>query len=83
MKYGLACGKFYMIECFIFIGGVRRGVSKRKEDGRRLLALQVGHPRNGCKPVSGVACPQSVERSGMVGRGETLESPWQPLAIHL
>jgi hypothetical protein len=33
--------------------------------------------------VSGVACPQGVERQGMEGPGETLGSPWLPLAIRL
>jgi hypothetical protein len=41
--------------------GVRRGVSKRVEDGRRLPALRVGPPRNGHKAVSGVAQPQGIE----------------------
>jgi hypothetical protein len=60
---------------------VRRRVSKRVEDGRRPLALRAGHLRNDCKVVLGVARPQGVERLGMAGPGETLGSPWIPLAI--
>jgi hypothetical protein len=33
--------------------GVRRGVSKRVENGCRSPALRAGQPRNGCKAVSG------------------------------
>jgi hypothetical protein len=33
--------------------GVRRGVTKMIEDGRRLPALRAGHPRNGRNAVSG------------------------------
>jgi hypothetical protein len=46
------------------IGGVIivwHGVSKGEEDGRRLPNLQAGNLHNGCKAVSGVACPQDVE----------------------
>jgi hypothetical protein len=60
---------------------VRRGVSKGVEYGHRLLALRVGQPRNGLKAVSGVARPQGVEGLRMAGPGETLGSPWIPLAI--
>jgi hypothetical protein len=42
---------------------VRRGVSKS-----RLTALPAGHPRNGCKAVSGLACPQGIKRLGMTAR---------------
>jgi hypothetical protein len=63
--------------------GARRGVSKEVEDGRRSPALRVGHPWNSHKAVSGVACPQGVEGSGMAGPGETLGSPWPPIAIRL
>jgi hypothetical protein len=38
---------------------VRRGVSKRVEDGRRVPALWASHPRNGCMAVLGVAHPQA------------------------
>jgi hypothetical protein len=62
---------------------VRRGVSKKEEeDGCRLPVLWVGHPRNGLKVVSGLACLQGVEGLGMAGPGETLESPSPPLPIH-
>jgi hypothetical protein len=61
--------------------GYRRGLSKRVEDGSRLPALFGGHPRNGCKAVSGVACPQVIEGYGRMGSRETLESPWLPLAM--
>jgi hypothetical protein len=60
---------------------VRCGVSKGVEDGRRLPALQVGHPRNSHKAVSGVSRPQGIDWLGMAGLGETLGSPWIPLAI--
>jgi hypothetical protein len=60
---------------------VRCGVPKGVEDGCRLPVLQAGHPRNGCKAVSGVARLQGVEGLGMAGLGETLGSPWIPLAI--
>jgi hypothetical protein len=40
-----------------------------------------GRPRNGHKAISGVAHPQGVEGLGMAGPGETLRSPWLPLAI--
>jgi hypothetical protein len=36
-----------------------------------------------CKAVSGVAHLQEVKGSGMAGPGETLGSPWPPLAIRL
>jgi hypothetical protein len=61
--------------------GGRSGVSKAVEDSRSPPALRVGHPEKGRKAVSWVACPQGVEGSGMAGPGETLESPWPPLAI--
>jgi hypothetical protein len=57
------------------------GVSKGVEDGCLPPALQEGHPRNGCKPVLGVAHPQGIEGLGMVGPGETLGNPWLPLGI--
>jgi hypothetical protein len=60
---------------------VRRGVSKRVEDGRRPPALGANQPRNDCKAVFGMARPQGVEGSSMSGLGETLRSPWIPLAI--
>jgi hypothetical protein len=50
---------------------VQRRLSKRVEDSRRPPALRA---------VSGVARPQGVEGSGTVGPGETLGSPWPPLA---
>jgi hypothetical protein len=53
------------------------------EGGCRPPALQAGHPRNGHNAVLGVARPQGVEVSGWVGPGETLGSPWIPLAIFL
>ena len=43
---------------------------------------QTAHPWNGRKAVSGVAHLQGVEGSGMAGPGETLGSPWPPLALH-
>jgi hypothetical protein len=61
--------------------GIRRGVSKGVEDSRSPPALWVGQPWNSHKAVSGVASPQGVEVSGMAGQGETLGSPWPPLAI--
>jgi hypothetical protein len=54
---------------------VRRGVSKGVEDGRRPLALRVGHPRNGHKAVLGMARPQGVEGLGIADPYETLGSP--------
>jgi hypothetical protein len=57
------------------------GYPKGEEDGRRPPALWADHPKNVCKAVSGVARPQSIEWSGMAGPGETLRSPWIPLAI--
>jgi hypothetical protein len=63
--------------------GVRRGVSKRVEDGRRLPALQAGHPRNGRVVISGVARPQGIEGLGMADPSDALGSPWPPLAIRL
>jgi hypothetical protein len=47
--------------------GIRRGVSKRVEDGRRPPALRAGHPQNSHKAVSRVACPQGLEGSSMAG----------------
>jgi hypothetical protein len=67
---------------FVRIIDVRRGVSKRVEDGHRPATLQVGHPRNSHKAVSGVACPQGIEGLGMVGPGETSGNPWPPLPIY-
>jgi hypothetical protein len=60
---------------------VRRGVFKGVKDGSRLPALQAGHPRKGRKTVLGVTRPQAVEGSGMASPGETLGSPWIPLAL--
>jgi hypothetical protein len=54
--------------------GVRRGVSKGVEDGRRPPALRVGDLRNDRKAVSGVAPPQGIEGSGIAGPGEPLGS---------
>jgi hypothetical protein len=61
--------------------GVRHGVSKMVEDVCRPPALRAGHPPDSCKAVSGVARPQGIEGSSMAGPGETLGSPWPPLAI--
>jgi hypothetical protein len=58
---------------------VRHGVSKMVEDGRRGKAVS-GVARRG-KAVSGVARPQGVEGQFMAGPGETVGSPWPPLAI--
>jgi hypothetical protein len=55
--------------------GVRRGVSKRVEDGRRPSALWAGYPRNCHNAVSGVAYLQGVEGSGKADPGKTLGSP--------
>jgi hypothetical protein len=46
--------------------------------GPQVARSVVGYPRNG---RFGVACPQVIEGSGMVGPGETLESLWIPHAI--
>jgi hypothetical protein len=43
--------------------------------------MRAGHPRNDCKVVSGVVCPQGVEGSGMAGLVETLGSLWISLAL--
>jgi hypothetical protein len=56
--------------------GVRRGVSIGVEDDRRPPALRVA-----LWVVLRVAHPQGIEGSGMAGPGETLGSPWPPLAI--
>jgi hypothetical protein len=64
----------------LFTRPVGRGVSNGIEDGRRLPALRVGHTQNGRKAVSGVH-RQGIEGSGMAGQGDTLGSPWIPLAI--
>jgi hypothetical protein len=56
--------------------GVHSGVSKGVEEESRLPTLRVDH-------LSGVARPQGIERLGMAGLGETLGSPWAPLAIRL
>jgi hypothetical protein len=53
---------------------VWHGVSKGVEDCRRPPALQAGYPRTGHKAVLGVARPQGIEGSGMVGLGGTLGS---------
>jgi hypothetical protein len=52
--------------------GTCTAVSKRVKDGQRPPALQA---------VSGVARLQGVEGLVMTGPGETLGSPWIPLAI--
>jgi hypothetical protein len=54
--------------------GVRHGVSKRIEEGHRPIALGAVHPCR--KGVSGVACLQGVEGSGMVGPSDTSKNPW-------
>jgi hypothetical protein len=60
-------------------------VFKGEEDDRKPPALRAGHPRNGCKAVSGVVLLLRFyalrKRVGMAGPGETLGSPWSPLAI--
>jgi len=61
--------------------GVRRGVSKGVEDGCRPPVLQEDLPWNGPKAVSGKTPPQAVQWLGMSDPGETLGSPWPPLAI--
>jgi hypothetical protein len=48
----------------VVVIGVRRGVSKGVEDGWRLPALQWATPET---TFSGMACPNGVEGSGMVG----------------
>jgi hypothetical protein len=55
----LSTGEQYVLS--LMDVGVRRGMSRIVEDGRRPPALLVGHPRNGCKAVLGVARPQGVE----------------------
>jgi hypothetical protein len=57
---------------------VWRGVSKEEEDGCRPPALRVGHPING---RFGGGPPTGLEALGMADLGETLGSPWIPLAI--
>jgi hypothetical protein len=66
--------------------GVHGRMSWGIQGGGRTTA---GHPLcrqpslNGHKAVSGVAvCPHGIEGSGMAGPGESLGSPWPPLAIH-
>jgi hypothetical protein len=51
---------------------------RRVQKGRR--RSQADCPASGSS-VSGVARPQDVEGSGMAGLGETLGSPWPPLAM--
>jgi hypothetical protein len=57
------------------------GVSKGVEDSRRSPTQRAGHPRNSHKAIAGVADLQGIEGSSMAGSGETLGSPWIPLAI--
>jgi hypothetical protein len=66
--------------------GIQHGVSKREEDVCSPPALSAttsttGHPRNGCKAISGVARPQGIERWSIADPGETVGSPWPPLPI--
>jgi hypothetical protein len=70
-------GDFLFLSMVGIFRPVRCGVSKGVEDGHRLPALWVGHSGKGCKAVLGVACSQGVEG---LGPGETLGSPWLPLA---
>jgi hypothetical protein len=72
---------FFLLFSLSLLIGVRSGVSKGVEDGRRLLAWSAGHPWNGSNAISGVACPQGIDGLGMANPGETLGSPWPPLAI--
>jgi hypothetical protein len=60
---------------------VRRGVSKRVENGRRPPALRAGYPKNGSKAVTTMVRLQGIEGLGMAGPGEALGSLWPPLAI--
>jgi hypothetical protein len=55
--------------------GAWQGVYKGVEDGHRLPVLRAGHPQNGHKAISGVACPPGIEGLGMAGPAETLGSP--------
>jgi hypothetical protein len=48
------------LEFILLSLGVRRGVCKGVEDGRRPSALQAGHPGNGRNTVSGVVRLQGV-----------------------
>jgi hypothetical protein len=57
---------------------VRRGLSKGVEDGHRPPPGERATPKT---IVSGVARRQGIEGLGMVALGETLGSPWPPLAI--
>jgi hypothetical protein len=59
------------------------GIQRDRRQPQAARAAGTGHPRNGCKAVSGVACPKGVEGLGMAGLIETLGSPWPPLAICL
>jgi hypothetical protein len=52
------------LDCLV-ITPVWHWVSKGVEEGHRLPALRVGHPRNGCKAILAVARLQSIEGSGM------------------
>jgi hypothetical protein len=63
--------------------GVRHGVFKGVDDSCRPPVLLVGHPRNVCKTVSGVARLRDVEGLGLAGPSDTLGSPWPPLTIWL
>jgi hypothetical protein len=55
--------------------GAGRGVSKGVEDSCSPPALRASHTGNRRKGVSGVARPQGVDGSSMVGPVETLGSP--------
>jgi hypothetical protein len=61
LKFGEELAQDEVVSLMFNIG-VRRRVSKRVEDCRRLPALRSGHPRKGCKAVSGVVRPQGVQR---------------------
>jgi hypothetical protein len=65
----LVDGGFLLSSCVRFKGGVREGVSKGEEDGRRTPALRVGYPLNGRKAVLGGGPPAGRIRVGHGGAG--------------
>jgi hypothetical protein len=56
---------------------------KEERTRRKSVNGYQDHPRNSRKAVSGVAHQQGLEGSDRAGLGETLGSPWPPLAIRL
>jgi hypothetical protein len=72
------CNHFYLFK-IIEQGGRKLKAMVKWASGHRRTVRSVHMGRR--RPQA--AHPQGIEGSGMAGLGETLESPWSPLAMRL